>query len=173
MEWITTLVGIALILFGRRLLWFFVGAVGFIIGVSLAARLLQGQSEWVILAVGIIAGIIGSMLVVFLQRLAIFIGGFLAGAFIIAALLQILNLQLGNFSWLGILIGGIAGAVLISSAFEWAVILLSSLAGSLVIIQNQNMQETTAALAFVGLLLVGIIFQSRSLKAERVPGRRN
>jgi len=51
--------GIILLLFGRKLFWFFVGVIGFLTGVLLATHYLQGQPEWVILIIALIAGVLG------------------------------------------------------------------------------------------------------------------
>lgn len=54
--------GGALLFLGRKLYWFFVGAVGFVVGLSLATQWLQGGSEIVILLVGIVIGVVGALL---------------------------------------------------------------------------------------------------------------
>lgn len=40
------LVGVVLLLFGRRLFWLFVAACGFAVGLNLAPQLTSTQSEW-------------------------------------------------------------------------------------------------------------------------------
>ena len=77
---ITILVGLALLLMGRQLFWVFVAAAGFILGSSLASQFLIGQSTLVILAVGLAAGLVGVVVTVFAQNLAIGIAGFVMGS---------------------------------------------------------------------------------------------
>jgi hypothetical protein len=80
------ILGISLLLFGRRLFWLFVGVAGFIAGLTLAPQMISSQSELVILFIAIIFGIIGAFLAIFLEGLAILIAGFLAGGYLMTTL---------------------------------------------------------------------------------------
>ena len=42
MEWLNIIAGLAVLFFGRRLFWLFVGGVGFIVGFQIASEVLQG-----------------------------------------------------------------------------------------------------------------------------------
>ena len=169
---LTILISLALILFGRQLFWFFVGAVGFVVGMNLVGQLFKGQPDWMTFFVAILAGILGAMLAIFLKRVALFVAGFLAGGYILTNLLIVFSIALGEFTWLVVLIGGILGAILVSRMFDWAVILLSTLTGSMMVIQTLNLNTVLAIILFVGLIVAGIISQSRSLDAERRRGLR-
>ncbi|MEA1970560.1 MAG: hypothetical protein U9N37_02945, partial [Thermodesulfobacteriota bacterium] len=74
--------GIFLLVGGRKFFWFFVGAIGFITGLTFADQILAIDSPVIILVAGIILGIIGIFIAVFMQGFAIFAGGFLAGSYI-------------------------------------------------------------------------------------------
>src|ERR1041385_9171955 len=77
---ISVLVGLALLLFGRRLFWLFVAALGFAIGLQLAPYLSQNPPLWLSLLLSLGLGLLGALLAVVLQKLAIAIAGFLGGA---------------------------------------------------------------------------------------------
>src|ERR1041385_6355086 len=77
---ISVLVGLALLLFGRRLFWLFVAALGFAIGLQLAPYLSQNPPLWLSLLLSLGLGLLGALLAVVLQKLAIAIAGFLVGA---------------------------------------------------------------------------------------------
>jgi len=83
---LTLALGILLLLFGRRAFWIFVAVVGFIAGLTFATMFLHGQPELVILLIAIVAGVIGAVLAIMLEWLAILIAGFLAGGYLATSL---------------------------------------------------------------------------------------
>src|SRR5947208_14825043 len=73
------LIGIVILFFGRKLFWLCVAAVGFVAGVELAPHLVNEPSPLLQLTVAIVLGLIGALLALFLQKVAIAVFGFLAG----------------------------------------------------------------------------------------------
>lgn len=161
------LAGIVLLVAGRRLFWLFVGLIGFISGINIAAGVFPGKPEWMILAVALMAGILGALLALFLQRLAIGLAGFFAGAYIVVRLLHISGLGTSGIDWLLFLIGGILGLLLMIVLFDWALIILSSLAGAGLITETIRLGHSGATLLFIALFVAGVIIQSPSIKTER------
>ena len=84
----TMLVGLALLTMGRRLFWVVVGAAGFIFGSTLASQFLTGHSAFVIVAVGLAAGLVGIASALFAQHLAIGLAGFVMGSYVLTYLLS-------------------------------------------------------------------------------------
>jgi hypothetical protein len=164
--------GAILLLVGRKFFWFFVGAVGFIAGVALVPLFLPGQPEWLFLLIALFAGLVGALIAVFLQGLAIWIGGFLAGGYLALSFLNYLNLQIGNLAWVPFVLGGIIGAALVIVLFDWALIILSSLTGASLVVQNIQFTGYTATWVFFVLLIVGIVVQAAQLATERRGRRR-
>ncbi|MGA7216503.1 MAG: hypothetical protein WBX20_20055, partial [Terrimicrobiaceae bacterium] len=72
------LAGLALLLFGRRLFWVFVGVIGFIAGMRFGAEVVKGQPEVVILLIAVAMGLLAALLAVVLQRVAVAVAGGLA-----------------------------------------------------------------------------------------------
>ena len=68
---ITALFGVALLTTGRKLYWLFVGVVGFVAGISLSRLLFKSETQWVLLAIALVAGVLGAVLALFLQGLAV------------------------------------------------------------------------------------------------------
>src|SRR5438874_9528003 len=73
------LIGIVILLFGRKLFWLCVAAVGFAAGVEIAPHLVNEPSPLLALTVALVLGLIGALLALFLQKIAIAVLGFLAG----------------------------------------------------------------------------------------------
>lgn len=154
------LVGGALLVLGRKLFWLFVAAVGFAAGWAVATDLLSVQPEWLALVIALVIGVAGALVAQLVQRMAVGLAGFLAGAFLALSLVRLLHLEAAWWGWLALVAGGIVGAILLGAAFEWALIGLSSLAGAMLIAGALDLSSTAHLLALIGLFVVGIIVQS-------------
>jgi ammonia channel protein AmtB len=163
---VNVLLGAALLLWGRKLFWLFVGAAGFFTGLQIASQLIQGP-EWIGIAVGLLFGIIAALLAIFLKSIAIGVAGFLMGGSILLSLAGWFGLDHGAVAWISYIVGGIGGAILIGMFFDWVVILLSSLGGAALIVQSFDMAFLIRAAIFVTLLVVGVVIQSRELRKEK------
>src|SRR6266446_8650500 len=73
------IIGAVILLFGRKLFWLFVAAVGFAAGVEFAPHLIHEPSPLLALTFALVLGFIGALLAIFLQKIAIAVVGFLAG----------------------------------------------------------------------------------------------
>ena len=153
--------GVLLLFLGRKLFWLFVAVVGFLVGLTYIPKILPTQPETVILAISLIAGLLGALLAVLLQKFAIGLAGLVAGGYIAYYLLLTLPLGVGEYQWLAIAAGAFLGAVLAGSMYDWALILLTSASGSVVITQNIPVEMPFNAVILLGLLIVGIIAQAR------------
>jgi len=152
--------GILLLLFGRRIFWLFVAVAGFIAGITFAPMFMNGQPELVILLVAILAGLIGAFLGIMLEGVAILIAGFLAGGYLATTLALSLGLTNTVGDWVIYIAGGIIGLILVAALFDWAIILLSVLLGTEIIMPFLSLSASPYYwLVFVGLLVVGIAVQ--------------
>lgn len=163
--------GLLLLFLGRRLFWLFVGLLGFISGMTFAARFFFNQPERFLLLIAFGCGLIGVVLALFLQKLAIAIAGFLAGAFFATTLMEAVSWSVAPL--IPALIGGVIGAILLSVLFDWALVFLSSATGAILIARSLPLEQPFSALAFVVLLILGIIFQARLLSPARTRSSRN
>jgi len=162
---INLVLGSALLVAGRKLFWLFIGVIGFITGVQLAARFSNGP-EWTAIIIGVIVGIIFAVLAVFIEALAIGVAGFLAGGFILTTFTNMLGLNAGLLFWVIYAIGGVIGILLVMFLFDWALITLSSLAGASLIVQALG---GSGGLLFFLLFIVGIVIQGLILQREEHP----
>jgi hypothetical protein len=156
--------GVVLLVLGWKLFWLFVGVVGFAAGLQAAQLYFGPQPFWVLWAVGLVCGIIGAVLALFFQKLAIGIGGFVAGSTIALHLTLMMGYDPGA---LPALIGGIVGAVAMYLLFDWALIILSSVAGATMIIEALGRHAPYAPALSAVLMAAGIIFQARLLMVSR------
>ncbi len=164
MEYINILLGAILLILGRRLFWLLVGVVGFILGLNLVPLLLTDQTAGTILILALLAGLVGSVLAVFLQRIMVALAGFLAAGYILIQLLAYFQIDLGGIAWLVFLLGGAFGAVLASVTFDWALVILSSLTGAALLVDGMTrlvpgFEATLSGLMILVLFIVGIAIQ--------------
>jgi len=167
---IRLIMGIALLAFGRKIYWLMVGVIGFVVGYLLAAEFLGGAAEWLLILIGLVAGLIGAGLAIFLQSLAIAIAGFLGGGFVTIQMLTLLGVSDGTFSWIPFILGGILGLILVSVLFDWALIVLSSLVGAFMVTQVIDPNLDTSSFIFFILLILGIVIQALIMRREQKSG---
>ena len=167
------IVGATILLTGRKLFWLFIMVAGFFLGVEVAGNLLIDYARWVVWGTAVIAGLIGALLAVILQRVAFVIGGFMAGGYVALSLLQSLAWTISEN--VALFVGGILGALFVAITMDWAIIILSALSGSGLIISALGLTPIPGLLTGVALTIVGIVVQSAypSRTAGRAKSKHN
>ena len=160
---LNVIIGGALLLFGRKLFWLFVGSIGFVIGIQVATRFFHG-SELIAIIAGLVLGIIFAVLAIFLESIAIGIAGFLGGGYIFLSIAGLFSLDKGPVTWIAFIIGGIIGVTLISFLFDWALIGISSLAGASMVVSGFNFRTAASDLIFLVLFITGVLIQGSELR---------
>lgn len=161
------LIGVVILLFGRKLFWLCVAAVGFAAGVEIAPHLVQQPSPVLALTVALILGLLGALLALFLQKIAIAVLGFLAGGKLAGAIAAAFFVQYAQHSAIIFVIGGIIGAILLLVLFDWALIVVSSLIGAHLIQSAIVLPPSGSTILFIGLVVVGIIAQASWLRRSQ------
>ncbi|HZS17284.1 MAG TPA: DUF4203 domain-containing protein [Candidatus Udaeobacter sp.] len=161
------LIGVVILLFGRKLFWLCVAAVGFAAGVEIAPYLVQQPSTVLALTVALILGLLGALLALFLQKIAIAVLGFLAGGKLAGAIAAAFFVQYAQHSAIIFVIGGIIGAILLLVLFDWALIVVSSLIGAHLIQSAIVLPPSGSTILFIGLVVVGIIAQASWLRRSQ------
>ena len=156
--------GVALLVLGWKLFWLFVGVVGFAAGLQAVQLFLAPQPFWVLWAAGLVCGVIGAVLALFFQKLAIGVGGFVAGSTIALHLTTMMGYHPGL---LVTVIGGVLGAVALYLLFDWALIVLSSAAGAACIVEAIGRDAPYAPVLSGVLIVAGVVFQARRLLVSR------
>jgi Domain of unknown function (DUF4203) len=161
------LIGAVILFFGRKLFWLCVAAVGFAAGVEIAPHLIHEPSPLLALTVALLLGVIGALLALFLQKIAIAVLGFLAGGKLAGAIAAAFFVHYAQHSTIIFLIGGILGAILMLVLFDWALIVVSSLIGAHLIQSAILLPASGSTIIFLGLAVLGIVVQAASLRRSR------
>lgn len=152
-------VGIVLLLAGRRLFWLALGTAGFVVALGLALHYLETDSQLVLLGLALVAGVAGALLAVFLQRLAIAVAGFLAGGWLGMTLWTQFAGGEGLAPVFAFLIAGVLAAVFSATLFGLALVVVSSLFGAWLIVEGIGLAEPMATILLLVLTLAGSLIQ--------------
>ena len=166
------ILGVILLVAGRKLYWLFSAVAGMVAGLYIGGVVLDAQSQAWQIAFAVIGAILGAMLAVGLQKLAIGIAGFAAGGYGAVFLWQTLGMPGGSVEWVIFVIGGVIGSLLVGVAFEYALIGLTAWGGATLIGRQLDLDGWVGAAAFFGMLLAGIVIQGVALVADRRRGRK-
>lgn len=166
MALVNAIVGALSLLLGRQLFWLFVGAAGFLLGFELALQFLGDEAGLIAIFVALVAGVLGSLLALFAQRLALAIAGFIAGGYVLLYLFDLFGAGDALSSpivFVIFIVGGLMGAGLIQFVFDGALIVLSAAVGATLLTQAiasfWALEDTVSTVLFVGLLVVGSVVQ--------------
>ncbi len=159
MELLKIILGLILLVFGRKLFWLFVGIAGFLVGMEFTHVILADQHQWVLLLVALGAGLLGALLAVFLERIAFALSGFYAGSYLALMLAQ--SFGADRISTLLFIVGGVVGAILAVLIMDWALIMLSSLVGAGAIVGALGLGQPVTSIVFIALVISGALLQAR------------
>ena len=162
------LIGIVILFFGRKLFWLCVAAVGFAVGVEIAPQLVNEPSSVLALLVALAFGVLGALLALFLQKIAIAVLGFLAGGKLASAIAAAFLVQYAQYSTIIFVAGGIIGAILLLAVFDWALIVVSSFIGAYLIQSAILLPPTGSTIVFIGLAILGIVVQAASFRRSAI-----
>lgn len=162
--------GVVVLLMGRRLFWVFVAAGGFMFGWLVTPAIWEGMPLWARIVIGAVLGILLAVLARFATRAVVALGGFLIfGPGTVLAVERLgASLPRGSTNyWIVFVIGGVVGALLLGIFFNWALIILSSLAGAGATIAGIEYWAGTGRkwlewVLLIVLLGIGVAVQSKS-----------
>lgn len=165
------LLGLALLIFGRRLYWLVLGGLGFYFGLILAGHLMKGFTSGMELGIAFLCAILGAWLAIWAQKAAIGLGGFLlggAGGFWLAAsvLAPALEWRLEIGIWIIAAAGAVVGVFFGALLFDATLIFVSSLMGALLMASRTDLGHPRELWLVLILLCLGILIQSRRSRPE-------
>jgi hypothetical protein len=156
------LLGLLVLLAGRRLYWLLVAVAGFLAGLVIVNAELTAQPSWLTMLFACGAGLLGALLALLLQRLAFAVVGFFAGAYLGLAVAQAAALP--SWSALLWLLGGLVGLIAAILLTDWALIVLSSAVGAAAIAAHLPLEGASRPLVTLALIAVGTVIQGRQLE---------
>jgi Domain of unknown function (DUF4203) len=164
------LIGVVILFVGRKLFWLCVAAVGFALGVEIAPHVIQEPSSILGLVIALFLGLLGALLALFLQKVAIAVLGFLAGGKLAGAIAAAFFIHSAQYYTIIFLVGGVIGAILLLAVFDWALIVVSSLIGAHLIVYQSAivLPPTGSTLVFIGLAVIGILVQAASFRRSAI-----
>jgi hypothetical protein len=167
MDVLDIFIGLAVLTTGRKLFWLFLGLIGFAAGFHFGPEIWPAGSTLVVLLLALSTGIVGAVLAIFFQQLAVVLAGFAAGSYLVIHLLKLFGGPSNQLLWLPYLIGGILGAVLAFALFDWALIVLSACVGASLVVQGLHYGLQVEKILFLVLAALGVAFQISVLSMEK------
>lgn len=165
MEFYNILLGLILLVFGRKLFWLFVAIAGFLVGMEFTRVILADLPRWILVVVALGAGLVGALLVVMAERVAFALAGFLAGSYFAVILAHSLGATGNNI--LLFAVGGVIGAVFAALIMNRAIIFLSCLVGAAAVVKGLGLGQEMSSFVFVVLVILGALVQTRLMKRSR------
>jgi hypothetical protein len=163
------ILGLVVLVAGRRLYWLFVAAVGFWVGSVLAHEHFgEAVRQWAVL-IAVLGGIIGAVLALLFQKLAVALAGAAAGGFGGLWLLEAIGAE--SVGWLGMIIGAVLGGILVLRLFDWGLIAFSALTGAGMIVDAIPMEPNVQPWVFLAAVIVGVAVQATQLARARASKR--
>ncbi len=161
---VQTMAGLLLLLLGRRLFWVFVGAIGFFVGSQIATVAMASTNDATVLGIALAGGIVGALLSLFLQRLAVMVAGGLALGMMAMRMAPLIGLHLDAGMAVAFIFAALLGAVLVNVIFGPALIVISSVTGAVMIAEALPLDGSLTPLLIVPLTVVGVLLQARATR---------
>jgi hypothetical protein len=155
-------VGIALLVAGRRLFWLAVGMLGFIAGYQAMQRWGGGLPPSAAFVVALAVGVIGMILAVVVQRVAVALAGFFLGVVLTTFLLPLFGVALGPWNGLVVAAGGLLMAFVALGLFSFALAVLTAGAGAAMLGEAIAAPPPWSLPLLVVLWVIGVVVQRRS-----------
>jgi hypothetical protein len=166
MHWIQVIAGILLVLLGRRILWLFLGILGFFVTRGLVLNYLPDLSGQTTLIVALAGGGAAASIILLAEKLAVAGGGVLGGAFVGAFVWQQLVPGAGGMPWIGIAVGAILGFLIVRFVVKLALAIAASAVGAALLALALPEPEYRM-ITFVVLLIIGVVLQSGLLRRKK------
>jgi hypothetical protein len=171
-EYGAIVIGLVLIVAGRKLYWLSTGGMGFVLGVLLAGRAVAGASFLVELGIALLAGVVGAVFAIVAQQAAVVLTGMLVGAGLAFMVALPFAEDLGaTLYWMPVM-GAVFGVVFAAFVFETALSVVTAVVGAFLVVvglvvAGVEIREPYDLVALAALSTVGVGVQSRLGKRRR------
>ena len=171
-RWLPIVLGAVLVVVGRRLFWLLIATLGFLFAFTLVERMAPESAEPLHWVLAVAAGLLGALLAIFAQKLAVGAAGMLFGAYATLWILEHYAVDLGNWEWVALVAGGVVAAVLALAVLETALVVLSSVLGAGLLVGASGLDALPAVVLFVFLVIVGVAVQMGSRGRSAAPRKK-
>jgi hypothetical protein len=161
MEISSIILGVILLVFGRKLFWLFVSIVGFLFGMGFAGLIFPDHPAWIQLLFALGTGFLGAFLAILLQRVAFALAGFYGGFYLALILSHSFGVGGNNIALFTAF--GVIGAVSATLIMDWAIIVLSCLVGAGAVVEASGLGQEMRVVVFLLLVITGAFVQIRLL----------
>ncbi len=158
-EWAGAGLGVLLIFFGRKLYWLALGGIGLALGLFFARQVFHLDSRGEELLIALLLGLVGAVLAVQAQKIAIAIGGFLLGGGAVLWLAERLGWAQDMKLVLFVFIGAVLGYLLAQGLFELALVLITAAVGAALVVNASHLGIREQPWLFFPLVAVGALWQ--------------
>jgi len=162
---------------GRDMDWLFSVGMGFLVGLKLTALLAPDSPAWMVYLL-IAASCAVSVLPYLVYpessylMTGFFFGGFLLSEYGSNLLRTFFGRGLSGSPWTILIVGAVAGALIVGLTREWGIIFATSLVGAFLISDIfSNLEPVARYLVAGGLFLAGVIIQTVILRFDRADPR--
>lgn len=159
MNMIYVLIGVILLILGRKYTWSFTAGLVFYLFMLVTAKGLFDFPDLLILMIGIVLAVAGGLLAAVLHRVTVPITGFLAGGYLLTLLAGVYKWFPAQ-TWMPFAAGGLLGLVLIAAATDWTLTVMSSVMGAVMIVRGSTIGSSWLVVVFLGIALAGVVIQT-------------
>jgi hypothetical protein len=153
--------GLLVLLLGRRIFWLFVGLVGFFLGAQASTQIFPDMADGVLLLVALAVGLVGAVLAILLQRLAVTMAGAIAGGMLAVRIAPLAGLHTEAGVIAAFVAGALVAAVVLAVLFDPALIVISALIGGVMAAEAFPIDPSVEPFVLVVLVALGIAIQAR------------
>ena len=162
-------VGFLLLVIGRRLYWLALAGLGFAVALHLSREYLFFETAQQELIVGVIAGLLGGILAVMAQRLAVRFAGLILGGWGSFYLVRVFSPESDHLLAIGLsVVGAALGFLFAAKVFDLALVLVTSIVGALLISQHLHLDPAVQAVVWLAFTLCGIAWQLGRRKSKKL-----
>jgi hypothetical protein len=160
-------IGLILVLLGRKVYLISIGILGFLGGLFLFTSFIGTAHDWRSLLFALLFGTVGSLLAFALHKAAWLFGGFCGGGVLALYLNDATRIISVGSPVLLFLVGGAAGALLFLLVLDWALIVVTTLTGAALITYQSHLAGAAGKALFLALTAIGLFVQARAKRGDR------
>lgn len=156
--------GIAILLFGQRLVILLIGTAAFYITAQAAKKYFGEASRTTVLMIATLAGIGAGVFTKMFRNIAVGIAGYTIAGFVLASHAGQWGIKAENERFVFV-VGGVIGSLLVSFALDFGLKVISSVLGAILIVQYFQLEQGVSRWLAILLVVAGFFVQSGLLNA--------